>query len=248
MIKTYRSGSFITQGSLLEALEIGQKRNPVISVVGAGGKTTLITLMAEEYLKRRIPVIVTTTTHMRAENRSCFLLEEKLDTALEMIHREGMVWLGLPDKNGKMKAPRMEFMQQLQRLNLPILIEADGAKELPLKAPEKHEPVLLPETDCVVNVYGLDAIGEQFREICFRAETAVDILKRKMTDTVRAEDIARLALSSLGGRKGITPSMEYRVILNKADTPEREKAALDICKLAESQGLTKLTITARERQ
>ena len=244
MIKKYQSGSFAAERSLLEALGVVQQENPVISVVGAGGKTTLIAEMANEYRKRKIPVIVTTTTHMMAERYPWFLLEPALDKAMETIRQNGMVWLGLPDKNGKMKAPPAKFLREMIALNYPVLIEADGAKKLPLKVPAEHEPVLLPETTCVVNVYGLDAIGKKWGEICFRADTAVNILNKKLTDKVEEEDIAELAFHSLSGRKGVLSSMEYRVILNKADTPERESYALKICRLARLHGFMELIVTA----
>ena len=39
----------------------------IISVIGAGGKTTLIHRLAEEYQRKGNAVLVTTTTHMFAE-------------------------------------------------------------------------------------------------------------------------------------------------------------------------------------
>lgn len=108
MIKTYHSGTLTDGSSLLEALGIEPEKRTVISVVGAGGKTTLIKRMAEEFRNRKIPVIVTTTTHMMAENNPWLLLEPSLETAKSILEREGTVWLGQPDQNGKMKAPPRE--------------------------------------------------------------------------------------------------------------------------------------------
>lgn len=55
----------------------------IISVIGAGGKTTLIHRLAEEYQRKGNAVLVTTTTHMFAEpgtDLSCdaFSIREKL--------------------------------------------------------------------------------------------------------------------------------------------------------------------------
>ena len=40
-----------------------------------------------------------------------------------------------------------------------VLVEADGSKRLPIKAPAEHEPVVPAETGLTVGVLGLDALG-----------------------------------------------------------------------------------------
>ena len=55
----------------------------IISVIGAGGKTTLIHRLAEEYQRKGNAVLVTTTTHMFAEpgtdlSGDAFSIREKL--------------------------------------------------------------------------------------------------------------------------------------------------------------------------
>lgn len=248
MIKTYQKGILKDRPSLLDALGLENLKRPVVSVVGAGGKTTTIKKAAEEYRQKGIPVIVTTTTHMMAEDRPCFLLTSSLEEVKETLKREGMAWLGRPNEAGKMRAPSPEFLHQIISLGCPVLIEADGARRLPLKVPADHEPVILSETTHVVNVYGLDALGKTFEKICFRADIALKLLEKKETDLVTEKDIVRLAFNNLAGQKGITSSMSYQVVLNKADTPKREEAALTICRLSEEIGKMKLTVTAREGQ
>ncbi len=248
MVKRYLAGILKEQPSLLHALGIEGLKSPVVSVVGAGGKTTLIRQAAEEYRRKGIPVIVTTTTHMMAEDHPWFLLSPSMDKMMEILAREGMVWVGCPDKERKMGSPSMEFLHQILALGCPVLIEADGSRRLPLKVPASHEPVLLPETSHVVNVYGLDALGNSFENVCFRADIALNLLRKRETDLVSEEDIAKLALNSLAGRKGITSSMSYQIVLNKADTPDREAAALTICRLAEKQGHVSLTVAAEGKR
>ncbi len=40
-----------------------------------------------------------------------------------------------------------------------VLVEADGSKRLPIKAPAEHEPVVPAETALTIGVLGLDALG-----------------------------------------------------------------------------------------
>ena len=42
-------------------------KNKIIAVIGAGGKTTLIHRLAEEYRRKGASVLVSTTTHMLVE-------------------------------------------------------------------------------------------------------------------------------------------------------------------------------------
>ena len=50
----------------------------------------------------------------------------------------------------------MELAEQIL-----VLIEADGARRLPLKVPAEHEPVIPEMTTHVLSVYGLDSIGKR---------------------------------------------------------------------------------------
>ena len=57
----------------------------IISVIGAGGKTTLLHHLAEGYRRKGLRVLVTTTTHMLIEadtDLSCdsFVIGHKLET------------------------------------------------------------------------------------------------------------------------------------------------------------------------
>ena len=124
-----------------------------------------------------------------------------------------------------------------------LLLEADGAKEKPVKAPRDGEPVLLPETGLVLCVYGLDAVGQPMKDVCCRVEQVCVILGKQENDTLTAVDLAKLAVSPRGGRKGVKPGVRYAVLFNKADTPEREAAALEA-----ARQIRKLEIELIEKQ
>lgn len=244
----YREGKLVQFPSLLEALNIEKSTAPVLSFTGAGGKTTLITRMAGEYLRRGTRVVVTTTTHMMAWDYPWFLLEPSAEKMERILADEGMVWLGLPAGDGKMQAPPRGFLQQVLKKGYPLLIEADGAKRFPVKAPASHEPVLLPETTHVINVCGLDSLGKPMEEVCFRPEIAAGLLHKQKTDPVTQEDIVDLALDSRAGKKHVMPQMSYHLVLNKADGAKEEAQALEICRLAEKRGFAQITVTAGGRQ
>lgn len=252
----------------MRSFQIENIKTPVVSVIGAGGKTTLIRALAEEYQSKGIPVIVTTTTHMLVENLPWFLLTPSPEGVKKLLGQYGMAWIGIPqvgmsqegrDKGGgscshinrrvrKMGILPREFLEWVLGYGVPVLIEADGARGLPIKAPAGHEPVLLPQTTHVLNVYGLDAIGKRISEVCFRGDRAAELLGKKTEDILQEGDIAALALSRQSGRKGAAAVLPYKIVLNKADNAAREKSALRIGMMAWEKGFGDLTVTAAERQ
>lgn len=231
MIYSFRDGRLCEVSSLRQAAGLTGIPSPVVSAAGAGGKTSAIRRLAQEYIESGQMVIVTTTTHMMVEDRPWFLLEPSAEKMGELLAAYGQAWVGTPAPGGKMQGVPCEFLDKIWKMGLPVLIEADGARKLPLKVPGEQEPVILPETTHVLSVYGLDAVGQRMEDVCFRPERAAELLDKKITERVTAEDIAFLAASDRAGRKGCPPEAVYTVVLNKADDRKRRECALEICGL-----------------
>ena len=237
MIAELVRGQLKICSSLTEALSLARQEKPRIAAVGAGGKTTLLKRLAGEYQVLDKKPVVITTTHMKAENFSGFLIDPSAEEIMEVLEREGCVFAGDRAKGDKIKILPPKVLEAVLDLPGPVLIEADGARRLPVKIPAKHEPVFLPQVTCVLSVYGLDAVGKRIGEVCFRAELAADFLQKDVEDTLKPEDIAMLAISSRAGRKGAVGHMEYVVVLNKVDTRSRQETALDVWREIEKRRL-----------
>lgn len=242
MIKRYDNGKLNNCGSLLEALNLEKEKSPVISFIGAGGKTTTMKRIAKEFIDEDIPVIVTTTTHLFNEKKPWFLLEPSKEKALEALEKYKMVWLGSITKKGKMGMPDKTFLDEMIALGYPVLIEADGARRLPCKAPGENEPVYIDETTCVINVYGVDSINKKIEETCFRPEIVARIVGKDINECIDEKDIAKLATDERAGRKNIS-NKKYYVIINKVDNTLQKKQAENICKEAFEMGLCDIIVT-----
>ncbi len=227
---------------------------PIISLVGGGGKTTCVKAMASECRQKGIRAVVATTTHMQMPFDELMLSTEDMQAFFDLMEREGQVWLGkrldplYPDSKMvkyKSRSLGIEFVRRVcAESACPVFIEADGARCLPCKVPADHEPVIVPETTHVLNVYGLDVLGQSFSETVFRPELACALTGKSLSDPVEKEDIMRLALDASAGRKGVLPDMHYQVILNKADTALQVEEALDIaCGMVEA-GVSCVHITS----
>ena len=137
----------------------------IISVVGSGGKTTLIKKLAELYRSQEKTVFVTTTTHMLIEEDT--LLTDDADTIIRVLKEKGYATAGMPD-GIKFKALSEETYAAVCAYADVVLVEADGSKRLPLKYPNATEPVIPENTDEIIVVCGLNAIGQKAKDVCHR--------------------------------------------------------------------------------
>lgn len=246
MLYIYKKNALCDVESLRQAAGISDTEHPVVSVTGAGGKTSTIRRFAQEYIRSGQKVIVMTTTHLLAEEKPWFLLEPSEQKMRELLETYSQVWVGTPAENGRMGPVSDDFLKVIWNMELPVLIEADGARQLPLKVPGDQEPVILPQTTHLLSVYGLDGIGGSIRDVFFRPERAAELLGRQPEDPVTVEDVARLAASDEAGRKGCPENAEYTVVLNKADTLRLKARALEISRELEKTGLPRIVVSSRE--
>lgn len=231
------------QESLLSALGLALFSTPIISVVGAGGKTTVMERLAREYVKLGQPVIITTTTHMHMPKSGAYLANPDMFELDAMLRKEKAVYMGYPAKDGKISGFPMPFLEASRMLKVPVLIEADGANGHPVKVPDEKEPVLWGKTMVLIGVVGLDAVGRTIEEGCHRPKLAGMLLGKTMQEVVTAADIVKIGLSRSGMKKGMDSYMRYFIILNKADNEERIKLGAETAALFADQGFQNVLLT-----
>lgn len=246
MLYIYRENQLFETNSLIEAAGLSGWIHPVVSAVGAGGKTSVLRQLAGEYAEKGTGAVVTTTTHILKEDLPWFQTEPSEEKLTCILKEWGQVWMGVPCEDGRLGKIPEDFFERICGIGIPILTEADGARMLPLKCPGEAEPVIPEQTTHVLSVYGLDAVGKQLRHVCFRPELAARILKKDITEPVAAEDIGRLAVSEQAGRKGCPGSAVYTVVLNKADNEPRRKYAGEIGAMLEKAGIHHIAVTSLE--
>ena len=188
--------------------------------------------MAAELAALENCVITSTTTKIlepsRKETPFLLLTEETgdiLKTIPGLIHRYGHFTLAegrLPETR-KLKGVSPELIDRLGGLDEVdhIIVEADGAARLPLKAPGEHEPVITSETSLVVIVVGIDGIGVQLSEDhVFRPHIFSELTGLSMGEKVTVEATAELIVHPRGMAKGSPPRSTIIPFLNKVDLPD----------------------------
>ena len=130
------------------------EKGHIVSLVGGGGKTTLLYAMADHCARKGWQVLVTTTTHIR-QPAACYAPDDAALTALWQAGHYAVI--GTPAENGKLTLPPPQLLRRMAQADA-VFIEADGAKHYPCKVPAAHEPVLLPQSDIVLALAGLSAL------------------------------------------------------------------------------------------
>lgn len=234
--------------SILKALDIDTDRYPVLSVVGGGGKTSLIFRIMEELTAVGKKVLITTTTHMAYEPDRPFAEDGDIISIKHNLEEHGYTIAAALDREKcKISALSEEKMKEITALADVILIEADGAKKCPLKVPASWEPVIWKQTDLVIAVAGMDAAGKPIQEVCHRPENVADFLGKEAEEKVTEEDIVRVVLSTEALKKCVY-GREYRVLLNKADIPGKSQVAESIADRLEEQGIHAAWGSLREKE
>lgn len=208
------------------------EKGHVVSLVGGGGKTALMYAMAAHCSCKGWRVLVTTTTHiMQPPGGLWAQTEAERDALWNSGH---YVVAGTAAPGGKLTAPPDEQLRFWTELADITLIEADGAKRMPCKAPAEHEPVILPQCDIVLAVSGASALGRPLNEVCFRAELASELLAVSQDAVLTPELLARLMASEAGGRKSVK-KRDFFAVLNQTETAERELLAKKTAQILREQ-------------
>lgn len=238
------NGKLQKKESLRSALDLGNRMEPRIAAVGAGGKTSLLKQLLIEYKEQNAEPVLVTTTHMKKEAVPYFTTEDSIVKILEVCNREGMVIAGLDAGGGRIKSLSEPVMEKIWELPVPVLVEADGARMLPVKVPGEQEPVIPKKIRIVLSVYGLDAVGQRIKDCCFRPELTKELLGKDEEEILTEEDLALLAVSESGGKKKVLPGMDYYIVLNKADDEKRLEMAGRIALRLEQDFGEKVRITS----
>ena len=231
------NGEIIT-GTPEEYFPFLQETGHVISIVGGGGKSTTLHYLAGCFADRGRKTVAMTTTKMGCPADYCKSMAE-CRTAWQK-GRYAVCGQRLP--NGKLDVPSADFLSEILKESDAVVIEADGARGLPCKAPAAHEPVILPQTDIVIAVMGLDALGKPVDAICHRSEIVQDLLGCNGNHRLTTDDLATILLSPNGSKKGVEARAFY-TLLNKCDDAQRLAQGKQLLKTFHARGQNHALLT-----
>ena len=210
---------------MLEFMNLNDKN--MIAVQGAGGKTSSVFLLANEFKSMNEASLVSTTTKMGIVSEDKFDYLYKFDENLKIL--DGKIYFASKSRTGTKEIGfEPEFFDKifLDGLLSNIILETDGAKTRPIKAPREDEPVNPKNITHCVGVMGLDSVNKPFDErFCHRKEYMEKIIGNSKTLTT--ESYAKIINSYRGLFRNSYDAKKF-LILNKADTKQDIENAMDI--------------------
>jgi probable selenium-dependent hydroxylase accessory protein YqeC len=220
----------------------------VVSLVGAGGKTTLMFRLAGELAQNGERVLTTTTTKILwpTEGQSAHVVvsadvRDVIKKAEKCLATHSHVTAGrgnlVPEE--KLTGFDPSEIEQIREAGLFrwILVEADGAAGRPLKAPADYEPVVPTCSSLVVGVVGLDGVGQPLDERhVFRHDLFSRISGLPVGSPVTEESIACVIEHPEGLFKGCPAEAGRLVLLNKAEDSRTREAGQRIVSLLSGSG------------
>ncbi|HJM97596.1 MAG: selenium cofactor biosynthesis protein YqeC [Acidimicrobiales bacterium] len=184
-----------------------------IAFVGGGGKTTLLHALGEQ-LKGK--VILTTTTKMGADQHKG--LETLLDpTSKEIQGIKGgapvMIWKEIRDPKaiGVEKSLCDEWFSTVDH----VLVEADGSRKRPFKAPAGYEPVIPHSITLMISTIGGDALGRVIADQCHRPLRVAALAECGPYQRLTPARAAKVLLSERGNRKELPEKSKMQIVVTK---------------------------------
>jgi molybdenum cofactor cytidylyltransferase len=198
---------------------LGLARRELVSIVGAGGKSTILFALGRDLTAAGARVILTTTTRVGADQPS-----EPICWSADVADVAAAFLVGLPvfvaagRAPGKVLGPSPEAIDRLfaEAAAAYVVVEADGAKQMAIKAPADHEPVIPSASTTVIVVASLAAIGHPISEVAHRPERLAGLIGAQPGDALTLEGAAAVLLHPDGGLKGVPDTARVVMVMTRA--------------------------------
>eukprot|EP01008_Symbiontida_sp_HLA12_P002717 NODE_64_length_1503_cov_1.678261_g61_i0.p1 GENE.NODE_64_length_1503_cov_1.678261_g61_i0~~NODE_64_length_1503_cov_1.678261_g61_i0.p1 ORF type:complete len:295 (+),score=100.24 NODE_64_length_1503_cov_1.678261_g61_i0:340-1224(+) len=225
------------------------KDGGVVSLVGAGGKTSLMFRLARELSEQGASVLTATTTRIRKptweQSRHVIWADspdELARRAKKILKKSPHVCAGAApaaglspgsrERPGKLTGFSPEFIDEVAATGLFqwIIIEADGAAMTPIKAPADHEPVIPASSGWVIGALGLKNIGKPLNDAhVFRSRLFGRLSGLAPGDPVSGESAAVSIVHEKGIMKGAPDRAVKIAFLNMAGDLQRLETGRRVC-------------------
>ncbi len=197
-----------------------------IALVGGGGKTTLMFQLAHDFGGK---VICTTSTHLamdqldQADKHLIVTDLTQLPGSADETLGDVLLFTGPEVETNRVGSPSPEILQALSNLadswDCPLIVESDGARKLPVKAPAEHEPPIPDFVNVVFSVIGLSGLGKPLsEEWVHRPELYSKLVDLPLGETLESHHLVKGLISPEGGLKNIPQTARKILLINQIDS------------------------------
>ena len=207
--------------------------HPLITIVGAGGKTTTMYSLASELAYRGKRVITTTTTQIfypEPDETDTLIVASETHALLKTIDEAWQKYCRLTVAGAVLRTDKLAGLQPEQPYQLlmksgadVVIVEADGARHRMIKAPAEHEPVIPLRTNVALLMISAEAINQPLSDrIAHRPEQVATVAGINVGDVLSPAVIARLMTSEQGALKHIPRAATVYLLVTHAFLAQRE--------------------------
>lgn len=221
---------------------IGISDKEVISIVGAGGKTSLMYALGKELNNKK--VFLSTTTKIlppRFDEVDFYGIGQDVYLDISRNMKKGSFLYG--DRltvEGKIDSIPLEYVKRIKEDFDYVILESDGSKRKALKGWSDNEPVVSKETTITIGVFDITTLNKLVNEdLVHRITEFLEISKAKEEKVLKGDHIVNMIFNEEGLFKN---SLGRRILfINKVEAKEdKETLKLLITKVNERNKEEKL--------
>ena len=203
----------ITLSEVAEAVGIGDRSH--VALVGGGGKSTLMHAIAGQVDGS---VVSTCTTKMGTDQhmgRRVLVAPSDDEVVQAAASAPVMVWSRVEGQKaiGVEPARCDAWFERVDH----VIIEADGSRRRPFKAPAHYEPIVPTSTTLMISVIGADALGRVIADQCHRPLRLAALVGCRADVRLEPWMAAEVILHERGATKALPAGAELTVAINKVD-------------------------------
>ena len=202
----------------------------LICVVGAGGKKTTLYALANALDRAvvtatvRIPIFDPHVARVVVTDKPLRAIAENEEWPIGVVPER--------EFEDRYRGYDREIVEEIaEQTDLPVLVKADGARMREFKAPDEREPQLPRNTDTVIPIASVHAVGKPLDgSVVHRPERIASISGIDIGEEITSTVVAEVLASPEGGLKDVPDGTSVIPLLNKVDDSEDEAVAREIAR------------------
>jgi probable selenium-dependent hydroxylase accessory protein YqeC len=189
--------------------------NNVIAITGGGGKTTTMIALGEYYKAKGYSVLLSTSTKVQSPRVFDFktnhsFYDECSFFSHEPLKGESVVFVEQHIMDSKKAlSPRSEILPIMSKKYDVTILEADGARCLPLKIHSERDPVIPSNVSAVLAIAGMSSLNHSAANFCMG--------EADMEKIVNKEYLQSLIDDREGLLKRIENNHKSTILFNQSD-------------------------------
>jgi molybdenum cofactor cytidylyltransferase len=187
----------------------------LVALVGGGGKTSVMHALGRTL---RGSTVLTTTVKMGADQQDghpVLIDPSDRDVITAAATEPVVVWSRVEGQKaiGVDPARCDAWFTAVDH----VVVEADGSRQSPFKAPANFEPVMPRTTTVVTSLIGIDAIDRVIADRCHRPMRVAALAGVRPYDRLTVDGAAKVLRHERGQRRSVPPGARFVVVVTKVD-------------------------------